>query len=295
MKLLLNGSDLRGLLLLILSGALAGLAAGAVPLPIAFEPLADGSGYWSRGARYNIVLTRHGADILPRGGSGVLHVRLEGGRVRTPQGLNPLPGHSNYFIGNDSSRWRTGVPHFAKVGCGEVYPGVHLVYYGNQQRLEFDLLLRAGADPNHIRFAYQGARSIAIDPSGELVIRTAFGEVRQAAPKVYQEIGGLHQVVTGRYRLLGRNRIGFEISAYDRSRELVIDPVLTQVLGFGGTAADSVNGLAIDAAGNRYLAITTSSPDFPGPTPPPKGVTQLAFAGAVKLNPTGATILYEAY
>ena len=278
-----------------LIGVLAGLTAVAAPLPIVFEPLADGSGYWSRGDGYNVVVTRYGADIVPRGGGGGLHVTLEGGHERAPRGLDPLPGHSNYFIGNDASRWRREVPHFAKVDCGEVYPGVHLIYYGNQQRLEYDLVVRAGTDPARIRLAYRGARSIEIDASGELVVRTAFGEVHQGAPQVYQQIGGVRQRVSGRYRLLGRNRIGFEVAAYDRNRELVIDPMLTQVLGFGGTALDSVGGVAIDAAGNRYLAITTSSPDFPGPTPPPKGVTQLSYAGIVKLDPTGATILFETY
>lgn len=293
--LLVQKANMQMLERVYLIGVLAGLTAVAAPLPIVFEPLADGSGYWSRGDGYNVVVTRYGADIVPRGGGGGLHVTLEGGHERAPRGLDPLPGHSNYFIGNDASRWRREIPHFAKVDCGEVYPGVHLIYYGNQQRLEYDLVVRAGTDPARIRLAYRGARSIDIDASGELVVRTAFGEVRQAAPQVYQQIGGVRQLVSGRYRLLGRNRIGFEVAAYDRSRELVIDPMLTQVLGFGGTALDFVGGVAIDAAGNRYLAITTSSPDFPGPTPPPKGVTQLSYAGIVKLDPTGATILFETY
>ncbi|MGD0299765.1 MAG: SBBP repeat-containing protein [Bryobacteraceae bacterium] len=279
---------------LCVAGVLAGLTAGAASLPIAFEALADGSGYWSRGNDYNVVVTKRGVEVVPRGG-GALHVALEGGRGRAPHGVDRLPGYSNYFIGNDASKWRTEVPHFAKVDCGEVYPGIHLIYYGNQKRLEYDLVVRAGADPARIRLAYREARSIAIDASGELVIRTEVSEVHQAAPQIYQQISGVRQPVVGRYRLLARNRVGFEIAAYDRTRELVIDPMLTQVLGFGGTAADSVGGVAIDAAGNRYLAITTSSPDFPGPTAPPKGVTQFSYAGIVKLDPTGATILFETY
>ena len=273
----------------------AGLAAAMVPLPISFEPLADGTGYWSRGDGYNLVLNRHGANFFSRGSGAVLHLTLDGGHACAPQGLDPLPGRSNYFIGNDASRWRTNVPHFAKVDCGEVYPGVQLIYYGNQQRLEYDLVVRPGADPARIRLAYRGARSIEIGASGELVVRTAFGEVHQGAPQIYQVAGGVRQRVSGGYRLLGRNRVGFEVASYDRTRELVIDPMLTQVLGFGGTAADTVGGVAIDAAGNRYMAITTSSPDFPGPMPPPKGVKQLSFAGMVKLDPTGATILLESY
>jgi hypothetical protein len=206
-----------------------------------------------------------------------------------------LPGHSNYFIGNDPSHWRKEVPHYAKVDCGEVYPGVQLIYYGNQQRVEYDMVVRAGADPARIRLAYRGARWMETDASGNLVVHTAFGEVHQAAPLIYQQVGGVRRRVAGGYRLLGRNRVGFLVPSYDPSREPVIDPMLTQVLGFGGTAADFVSGVAIDTMGNRYLAITTSSPDFPGPTPPPKGVTQFSFAGIVKLNPTGASILFETY
>jgi hypothetical protein len=194
---------------LCLVGVLAGLTTAASSLPIAFEPLADGSGYWSRGDGYNFIVTKHGADILPRGAGVGLHVTLEGSRSRTPQGVDPLPGHSNYFIGNDVSRWRREIPHFAKVDCGEVYPGVHLIYYGNKKRLEYDIVVSAGADASGIRFAYQGARSIAMDASGDLIIRMASGEVRQAAPQVYQEMGGMRQRVSGRYRLLGRIRVGF--------------------------------------------------------------------------------------
>jgi uncharacterized protein (TIGR03437 family) len=288
---MVHSSRKAGLLLLLFVGTLT----AAAPLPIVFEPLADGSGYWSRGNGYDFVLTRQGADILPRGGGAVLHMAVEGGQRDTPRALAPLAGHSNYFIGNDPSHWRKDVPHFAKVDSGEVYPGVHLIYYGNQQRLEYDLVVRAGADAGRIRFAYQGARSMAINAAGELIIRTASGEVHQAAPQVYQETSGVRRRVNGRYRLLGRNRVGFEIAVYDRSRELVIDPMLTQVLGFGGTGLDAVSGVAIDGTGNRYLAITTSSPDFPGPTPPPKTVAQLSYAGMVKLDPTGATILVETY
>lgn len=284
-------SSHTGLLLLLFAGILT----AAAPLPIVFQPLADGSGYWSRGIGYGIVLTGQGADIVPRAGGGVLRMALEGARRHTPRALVPLAGHSNYFIGNDSSRWRKNVPHFAKVDLGEVYPGVNLIYYGNRQRIEYDLVVRAGADAGQIRIAYRGARSIEIDAAGELTVRTASVEVHQAAPQVYQEIAGVRQPVSGRYRLLGRNRVGFEIAVYDPSRELVIDPMLTQVLGFGGTGADTVEGVALDQTGNRYLAITTSSPDFSGPTAPPKNVTQLSYAGIVKLDPTGATILFETY
>ena len=68
-------------------------------------------------------------------------------------GMDELPGKSNYFIGNDPKKWRTNVPNYAKVKYANVYPGVDLVYYGNQGQLEYDFVVQPGADPNSIQLA----------------------------------------------------------------------------------------------------------------------------------------------
>ena len=109
--------------------------------------------------------------------------------------LESLPGKSNYFIGNDPKNWRTNVPQYRGVSEGNVYPGVNLVYYGTQSRLEYDFDVAPGADPSVIRFALHGARDVRIDAQGELVAQTAAGPVRLRKPVAYQEIAGSKQPV----------------------------------------------------------------------------------------------------
>ncbi len=75
----------------------------------------------------------------------VLRLHLAGANPH-PQvvGLDRLPGVSNYFIGRDPRRWRTNVPAYARVAYRNIYPGVDLVYYGNQGRLDTILSWRPG-------------------------------------------------------------------------------------------------------------------------------------------------------
>ena len=105
-------------------------------------------------------------------------------------GHDELPGKSNYFIGNDPAKWRTNIPTYAKVKYEDVYPGVDLVYYGNQGQLEYDFVVAPGADPRLVTLAFEGARDVHIDARGELVLGVEGGEVRQHKPVVYQEVGG---------------------------------------------------------------------------------------------------------
>jgi len=105
-------------------------------------------------------------------------------------GLEKLPGISNYFIGNDPTKWHTDVPRYARIQYEGVYPGIDLVWYGNQRRLEYDFVVAAGADPKQIQVAYEGVDSLRVDAGGDLVLGTALGEVKQQRPRVYQEEGG---------------------------------------------------------------------------------------------------------
>jgi hypothetical protein len=117
------------------------------------------------------------------------------------EGIEPLGGHSNYFIGNDPARWRTDIPHYGRVRVRELYPGIDLVLYGNPRQLEYDFVVAPGADPNQIRLSVSGAQDLRIDEEGNLVLAVAGGELVQKAPRVYQEIGGERRLVAGGYRL----------------------------------------------------------------------------------------------
>jgi len=210
-------------------------------------------------------------------------------------GLEELPGRSNYFLGNDPEKWRTDVAHYAKVEYREVYPGVGLLYYGNQRQLEYDFVVAPGASPSRIKLAFEGARQVRVDAEGDLVMETAVGEVRQHKPVVYQEVNGAKLPVAGRYVQTGEREVGFEIAAYDQSRPLVIDPVLAYSTYLGGGMDDIAYAIAVDSAGNAYLTGQTESTNFPtqNPTQPASGGQTDVFV--TKLNAAGTALVYSTY
>jgi Tol biopolymer transport system component/subtilisin-like proprotein convertase family protein len=175
----------------------------------------------------------------------------------------PREARSNYFLGTDRSRWRTDVQHFDGVRFDGVYPGIDVVYYGRQSTLEYDFIVQPGARPEIIELAFRGARKVRLADSGELVLETALGEVRQHAPIVYQERDGEREKIDGRYVARGDRSVGFAIDDYDASRPLVIDPVLEYSTYLGGSGNDYAIGLEVDAAGSMYVLGVTPGVGFP--------------------------------
>ena len=196
--------------------------------------------------------------------SAYLRMQLVGANPQAQvEGLEPLPGKSNYFLGNDPQKWRANISTYSKVKYREVYPGIDLVYYGNQQQLEYDWIVAPGADPKKIRLAFQGAKKIRLDQSGNLRLETAGGEIRQHRPNVYQESNGSRTELEGGYVLGKDNQVQFEVARYDVTKPLIIDPVLVYSTFLGGAANDTGCAIAVDALGNVYIAGSTESVDFP--------------------------------
>jgi Beta-propeller repeat len=214
-------------------------------------------------------------------------------------GLDKLPGISNYFTGNDPSQWHTNIPNYSKVEYQNVYPGINLVYYGNQQQLEYDYQLASGADPSSIRFAVQGADCLSIDAKGNLILHTAIGDVLEHAPVIYQQIAGKQQPVSGQFVLLGNTEVGFQVGAYDATLPLVIDPVLSYSTYLGGHSYDYGYDVAVDDSGNAYVAGWTESTNFPTTS----GAFQTSNASVygysngfvTKLNASGTGVVYSTY
>jgi uncharacterized repeat protein (TIGR01451 family) len=188
--------------------------------------------------------------------------------------LEPLAGKSHYFIGNDASRWRAAVPQFARVRYENVYPGIDLVFYGQQGRLEYDFQVAPGSDPSRAELEFNGAKRLELQDGAVIVRSPGHGashnashneeeSIRLEAPSVYQEIGGRRQPVEGRFVLRGANRVGFAIGSYDRSRELIIDPILSFSTYFGGSGNELASSVAVDTSFNIYLAGSTTSPNLP--------------------------------
>ena len=220
-----------------------------------FDPQAD---FIARGSGYTVFLTPRDAVLMLQGPATAMdrHGQGQTSTVALRLGLvgaNPqprvsasesLPGSVNYFLGNDPARWRTNIPTYAKVRYHEIYSGIDLVYYGNQRQLEYDFVVRPGADPTRIAFAVEGAQRIEVDPEGDLVLHLAGGAIRHRKPVIYQEGDGTRREIAGGYVLKGPQQVGFQVAAYDASKPLVIDPTLVYSTLVGGGNTDHGLGIA---------------------------------------------------
>ena len=276
-------------------------------LALSFETCGDqantGVNYFARGIGYNLLLTPSEAILklkkpnvggLPHPhGSDTLRLRLVGAN-KNPRisGRNMQPGKTSYFIGSDPRKWRTGIANYGKVEYQAVYPGIDLVYYGNQKRLEYDFVVAPGADPSRIALDFPGAKRVQVNTDGELVVSMDGDSVRWHKPVIYQQIAGRRKQVQGRFILRGKRQAGFALARYDARKPLVIDPVLMFATYLGGSQFDTGLGIAVDSAGNSYVAGYTDSLDFPT-TNPVSGGGYDAFV--TKLDRTGGRLLYSAY
>ena len=157
---------------------------------------------------------------------------------------------------------RIGIPTYGRVLYQEIYPDIDLVFYGAAGQLEYDSVVAPGADPDVIALDFDGALDTTIEASGDLLIRTASGEVRWQAPRLYQEWGGERHDIDGVYTIRGPGLIGFTVGSYDRNLPLVIDPVLDYTTYFGGLDADLAYGIALDPA-KEGLAFVISATRLP--------------------------------
>jgi hypothetical protein len=280
-------------------------------LPIRFEAN-DGQTdskikFLARGVGYGLFLTQTEAVLTLRRESArdgadaqsTVRMRLIGADPASQmEGVDMLPGRSNYILGRDAKRWRRNVMSFAKVRYRSVYPGIDLIYYGNQRQLEYDFVVAPGADPNMIRLGFSGLDQINIAPQGDLVLKTASGEIRQRKPVAYQEVNGGRREIASRYTMKGSQEVGFELGEYDRSQPLVIDPVIAYSTYLGGSGSEIAGSIAVDAAGNTYVTGLTWSLDFPTSNPlqpAPGGNSDIGDVFVAKLNPEGSALVYSTY
>ncbi|MBK9709621.1 MAG: SBBP repeat-containing protein [Acidobacteria bacterium] len=211
---------------------------------------------------------------------------------------------SNYFIGNDPEKWHTSIPNYSRVEYGGVYPGVDLVFYGSQQSLEYDFVVSPGTDPGQISLSIEGADGIELDAGGDIVLQVAGEKVYHRSPVIYQDggqeggqTGGSgRRNVKGRYVLKGGNEIGFEVEAYDKTRPLIIDPVIDYSTFFGGIGTDEAYAVAVDSEGSTYVTGSTYSNNFNTLAPlqsSNRGGKYEAYVS--KINPDGTGLVYSTY
>lgn len=332
----------------------------------------------ARGQRHGIYLAADEAVITlapEQNPGGCVRLQFLGARGdAAAAGLERLPGTVNYFLGQDPSLWRPGVPTFSRAQFKGIYPGVDLVYYSNERQFEYDLILAPGVDPRVIRLRFEGADALRVGPQGELVLDSADQRLFQHRPIAHQIVNGNRRDVPARYELEDARTVAFALGHYDTNLPLTIDPILSYstylggnrqqngwsvavdatgaaivagetlgvltnlpLVGFqtnfggrvnnggdafvaklnsagtgfdyvtylGGSTFDGAVSVAVDGAGNAYVAGYTTSRNFPV-TP---GVLQTNLAGrniervsiapsdafVAKLDPTGTTLLYSTY
>jgi uncharacterized repeat protein (TIGR01451 family) len=257
--------------------------------------------FLARGPGYNLFLKPTEATLTIADTNGGLALKcrlLDADNDAEIFGESPLPGTANYFIGN---RQVTDIPTFERVVARNVYPGIELVHYGKQGRLEYDFVVRPGADPRVIRMAVDGADSVNINPDGQLILTGNGREVYWDKPVCYQVQAGRRAPVEGRFTIDADDTVGFEIAQYDVSRELVIDPVLVYSTYVRPTTVGSGNNvvmrsIAVDSSGNAYVAGTADSPNYPTTA----GAYDTAHNGGydvviAKVNPTGSALVFSTY
>jgi len=277
-------------------------------LPLSFElnqGQADAAvNFLARGPGYGLfltpgeaVLSLHSPTAAAEAASSstVISVALAGANTHAhASGTDTLPGVTNYFVGGDRTAWHTHIPNYAKVKYMGVYPGVDLVYYGNQQQLEYDFVVAPGANPNVIALDFKGVKSLKVDAAGDLVLNTGDGELVQQNPVIYQFIDGERRQVSGSYVLEGK-RARFELGRYDHTQPLVIDPVLGYATYLGGNDFDNGNSIAVDANGDAYVTGLVYSGDFPVGRGAGCKTRGNGAAFVVKLNRSGSQFVYATY
>jgi hypothetical protein len=255
-------------------------------LPLAFERRGR-SDFLARGQGYRVDV-RGARAMIALQASGTVGMEFVHGRQPAAVPERELPGKVNYILGNDPRRWRLGLPTYERVTYHDLYPGVDVVYYGNQKQLEFDLVLKPGADVQSVRMRFSGLGKPPIDRSGSLML----GDLRLRVPTVIQG----RKNIPARYKMLSDGEVAFEVGAYDRRQPLVIDPTLVYSTQMGGgNQFNRGNAIALDASGNAYIAGITYADDFPVVSPAFAGYRANSDGFISKLNSTGTALIYSTY
>jgi hypothetical protein len=260
--------------------------------------------YLARTERATFFFTDN--EVIVAGQKDVVRLRFDGSRP-SPRivAADESPGKTNYLIGRDRAKWKTGIASHRTLRYEEMYPGIDLVLYGNDHELEYDLVVSPGADPSVVRMTFDGARALTVTEQGDLVGRAANGEIRLRKPVVYQKAEGqAPERIEGRYRIDGDRSVSFDLGDYDRAEPLVIDPVVIYSTYLGGNESDATAGssgggarrmIAVDSTGAAYVAGTTNSLNFPTTAGSWQPASPIATGFITKIAPDGESLVYSTF
>jgi len=219
-------------------------------------------------------------------------------------------GKVNYFVGNDPEKWKSNIATYQSVVYKDIYQNIDMKFYGNNRQMEYDVIVKPGANPSLLRLSYEGIEGLSITEDGKMEISLKEGKVIQNRPYCYQEIDGEKVEVEGSFKLIESSIVNpnselqspnsqlyaytFEVASYDKNHPLFIDPVLVYSTYLGGSDLDGNAGIAVDASGSIYISGTTHSADFPTfPLQGSPGGTANAYI--TKIDASGSSIVYSTY
>ncbi|HEV2220118.1 MAG TPA: SBBP repeat-containing protein [Casimicrobiaceae bacterium] len=283
-------------------------------LPMLFEPLEDPTGaglrYIARGSGYRAAISRRGAQIAfpaPAGQDSrtpaanaltVVEIAFANADARASiRGLDAQSTRIHHLRSRSGDSDRTDVATYTRVAIDAVYPGIDAIFYGSAHGLEYDLIVAPGADPSRVRLRIDGITGMEVVDGGDLRLDTGRAAMMLHQPVAYQERDGAREHVESGYVLGTGNVVGIRVGPYDRSRRLVIDPVVSYATYLGGSLTETGVAVAVDTDGNAYVTGFTMSPDFPTLSAWDRslGKRNDTDVFVAKLNPTGSGLVYATY
>ena len=298
--------------------------------------------FLARGPHVSTFLTRTGIEVEPRElrasrNIPAMHHRVQITFARasrssddqtsdhtnasvTWKGIAPLRAQTNYFIGRDPSKWRTGVPNYARAEAHRILPGVDLVAYSNagshrrENQLEFDLRIAPQANASDLRIKISGAEAMRLNAEGDLLMQIENAQLILHKPALYEEVRSRELArksapaasppqrypIEGAYLFEPDGSIAFRIARRHPRATLIIDPSLsiTYSTFLGGAGEDTANSMVADSTGKLYVAGTTTSastfPESAATTGPGGGATDFI----AKIDPTASganSLIYLAF
>jgi hypothetical protein len=281
-------------------------------LPLIFErsidPVEGTPRFVAGGADYRVVVTARGAQLVLRdvargrrsgaSGEAIIDLRFDGGDAAPRlDGVDLQPTRIHRFGGRAGAQGRLDIPTYARVALSNAYPGIDVVFYGRDRRLEYDVLVAPGADPARFGFRIDGADDVALDDRGNLVLAAGMRTMTLQRPVAYQEEAGRREAVASAFALDENRRVRIRVGTYDRERPLVIDPVLSYATYLGGSEGEQGTAIAVDAVGNAYVTGYTASGDFPIATAYDRTLGRKGDVDVFvsKLNATGTALVWSTY
>ncbi len=277
----------------------AGIAAAYANVPLAFEPnLGQAPGEVNYAVRHGSAATYFtNAGTTTVVGDSAITMSLTGAAEQDFSGADELPSKTNYFLGDDQSKWQSDVPNYGKLFAKNVYPGIDLAYYGTNSQLEHDFIVAPGVDYRQIAFGFTGQDELSLDDNGNLVLKAGEDTLTLNAPVTYQIDTNSKHTIPSNFELNDGTVTIAVADTYDPAKPLIIDPVLSLVYStyLGGSGNDQGLSITVDAAGNAYVTGQTDSTNFPTSSPFQGSNGGSVDAFVTKLDSSGSALVYSTY